>query len=183
MRPLKTPPTPPKHMHQSLTVHFQNPLTPNHNKARANQVATCFLQGKNHTKKEKEIKEKRNTWKKHKVLKMWNLVRICTSVILVLTTVGQCTFIHKGHRHYLHWTLDHCQFLLCHGLFRCRLWHWRETWKTKNKVICFCFYSGLPYFMAIINISGSFRPWMCGVIILSNGWQSFWTNIFWYRPK
>lgn len=29
MRPLKTPPpTPPELMHQSLTVHFQHPLTP-----------------------------------------------------------------------------------------------------------------------------------------------------------
>lgn len=54
---------------------------------------------------------------------------ICTGVIPVLTTVGQCMFIHTGHHHYLHWTLDRCQFHQNHGLDHCRLQHWRETWK------------------------------------------------------
>lgn len=124
----RTPPHPQPSLpilHQSLTFQFQHPLTPHPHQSQGKPSGYMLSP--------REFIQKRNTWKKHKVLKMWNLVRICTGVIPVLTTVGQCMFIHKGHHRYLHWILDRCQFHLSHDLDHCLLQHWRETWKWKKR--------------------------------------------------
>lgn len=132
-----SPPTPGKRNPVSFsTFQFQHPLTPPTSKPGQTKQLHAFSKGGKKRKKKKRGGKKQTIQKKKKEHmkeaqspKNVESGEICTGVIPVLTTVGQCMFIHTGHHHYLHWTLDRCQFHQNHGLDHCRLQHWRETWK------------------------------------------------------
>lgn len=111
MRPLKHHPPPQEKEIHSQFFHLPIPTSPypTHIKARANQAATCFLQGGKKEKRKKKREKKKHTKEKKKEHmkeaqspKNVESGEICTGVIPVLTTVGQCMFIHTGHHHYLH---------------------------------------------------------------------------------